>query len=119
MGLYTQITRIRRYTEGSLIQTKPLSCMLPLHKVTRLYLTHNVCKLVTLRELSHLYRNSNNRVILDGTDINWFQKVEKQKQIIAKRQLKRQKGKRSKKMDDKLMINVFADFMQHAEIRAM
>merc|ERR1712228_719926 len=117
--LYTQITRIAKFTDNSMIETRPLQCLLSNSlDVTFIKLGINCCKFVSLRELSRIYRNSDNRVILNGTEIDWKRNIDGKSSVLM---LPQTAEKLYKANDDKFDFDesVFGDFLQHGEVKAL
>eukprot|EP01084_Bolivina_argentea_P043354 79888_1 len=128
--LYTQITRIPRFTDGSETEVKPLVTLLKqLQDVTYVYLGDQSCKFVSLRDLSRLYRNSDNRIILNGHAIDWKRKVDQQHLLNddfviptkSSMLIMPQVAKKMVKRNDTFVFDesVFGDFMQHGEVKAL
>lgn len=81
-----------------------------LDDITKVKLGRRSCKLVTMKDLSRLYRNSDDRVVLDGSALDWRAKL---RADVDKRDEARE--------EDVFVCNesTFCDFMQHGEIGGM
>lgn len=122
------ITRLQPFTDSKGTEVKQLAMLFPAERcnIHRIILGRRSCKKVSLRDLAHLYRNAQNRVIIDGgADIDWKMKVSEATQgqePVIEHENHCCLGWSETSAVVKHDYNVgsyLMDFMQHAEIDAI